>query len=71
MLGKPFDIQPRLKQMITDAGFVDVVEHRYKWPIGDWPADPRLKEMGVINARHWLEGIEGWTMRLLTKTYGV
>lgn len=53
--------------MVTDAGFVDVVESRYKWPIGDWPADPRLKEMGVLNARHWIEGLEGWTMRMLTK----
>ena len=71
MNGKSLVIQADLKQMIMDAGFVNVVEHYYKWPIGDWPADPRLKELGIINARHWLEGIEGWTMRLMTTLYGV
>lgn len=69
--GKAMDIQPLIKNMISQAGFVDVVEKIYKWPIGDWPADPRLKEIGIMNARHWMEGIEAWSMRLLTQYHGV
>lgn len=69
--GKRLDIQSEIKNLIVDAGFVEVREHKYKWPLGDWPADPRLKEVGIINARHWNEGIEGWTMRLMTRSYGV
>lgn len=69
--GKELDVQPRIRAMISEAGFTDVVEHTYKWPIGDWPSDPRLKDMGAINARHWIEGIEAWTMRLLTQMLSV
>lgn len=57
--------------MITDAGFVDVVEVKLKWPIGDWPADQRLKEIGRWNAQHWMEGLDAWSMRVLTQYMGV
>ena len=69
--GKVLAVQPHIKDMIIEAGFADVVEHTYKWPIGDWPADSRLKEMGALNARHWIEGIEAWTMRSLTQLFDV
>lgn len=69
--GKAMDVQARIKDMIVKAGFADVVEHTYKWPLGDWPSDPRLKEIGAINARHWIEGVEAWTMRLLTQNFNV
>lgn len=69
--GKSIVIAPLLKQMITDAGFVDVVEVKLKWPIGDWPADQRLKEIGRWNAQHWMEGLDAWSMRVLTQYMGV
>jgi hypothetical protein len=69
--GKQIDIQPFLKENIEKAGFVDVVEKKFKWPIGDWPADARLKDIGRWNAQHWIEGIEPWTLRLLTQYLGV
>lgn len=71
LVGKPFNIEPHLKDMITEAGFVDVQEIKYKWPIGDWPAEAKLKEIGTWNARHWVEGIEGWTLRMMTQKLGV
>lgn len=69
--GKQILIAPFLKQMITDAGFVDAVEVKYQWPIGDWPEDQRLKDIGRWNERHWLEGIDAWSMRVLTQYMGV
>ena len=30
------------------AGFINVVEHRWKLPIGGWPADKRFKEHGGL-----------------------
>ncbi|MCJ1272856.1 hypothetical protein MMC21_000645 [Puttea exsequens] len=68
--GKQIVIQPHLKDMIEKAGFVDVIEHQYKWPISDWPADPRLKDVGRWNREHWVEGLEPWTLRLLTQHMG-
>ncbi|KAK4691553.1 hypothetical protein P7C71_g5468, partial [Lecanoromycetidae sp. Uapishka_2] len=68
--GKPIDIQPFLKGNIEKAGFVDVVEKKIKWPVGDWPADPRLKDIGRWHAQHWVEGIELWSLRMLTQCLG-
>ena len=57
--------------MIIKAGFQDVKEVSYKWPIGEWPQDPRLKDIGRWNAHHWSQGIEPWTLRMLTQYMGV
>ena len=69
--GKNMTVAPLMKKMIEEAGFVDVIEKRYKWPVGEWPADHRLKEIGRWNVRHWVEGLEAWTLRLLTQYCGV
>jgi hypothetical protein len=36
----------RMREQIQKAGFVDVVEKTWKVPIGDWPTDPTLKQVG-------------------------
>jgi hypothetical protein len=69
--GKTLRIIDEAKGMMIAAGFVDVVEHRFKIPIGSWAKDPRLKVLGLYNRLQWEEGIEGWTMMLLTKFLGV
>jgi hypothetical protein len=56
---------------MVKAGFVDVVERRFKVPIGGWPGDPGLKQLGLYNRLQWVEGIEGWCMYLLTTVLGV
>ncbi|KAH1415787.1 hypothetical protein KXX16_008907 [Aspergillus fumigatus] len=68
--GKTLRIIDEAKEMMIAAGFVDVVERRFKVPIGSWAKDPRLKELGLYNRLQWEEGIEGWTMMLLTKFLG-
>lgn len=69
--GKTFQIMERMKNLIEQAGFVDVVETKYKWPLGAWSNDQKLKDMGRWNMHHWNEGLEGWTMALLTRVMGV
>jgi hypothetical protein len=56
---------------IADAGFVDVVERRFKWPIGPWSSDSRLKEIGRWNLLNWEEGMEGWVIAPYTRVLGV
>lgn len=51
---------------MREAGFEDVTERRLPMPVGGWPKDKRLKELGKYNRLHWEEGIEGWCMYLLT-----
>lgn len=45
-LGRPLRIAPRLKQWMSDAGYVDITETIYKMPLGSWPADKKLKRLG-------------------------
>jgi hypothetical protein len=32
---------------MEEAGFVDVVEVIYKWPMNRWPANKKMKEIGT------------------------
>ena len=36
------------KKLMEDAGFVDVVEVIYKWPLNRWPANKHMKEIGTF-----------------------
>jgi hypothetical protein len=56
-----------LKQWMQDAGFVDVEEHILKLPVGPWPRNPRLKEVGAFESVNMTEGIQGLTIMLLTR----
>ncbi|EOA84363.1 uncharacterized protein SETTUDRAFT_164523 [Exserohilum turcica Et28A] len=64
--GKSLRTADEAKAGIEAAGFVNVVEHRWKLPIGGWPADKRFKELGLYNRINWEQGIEGWSLYLLT-----
>lgn len=67
--GKSLDITKTMRSTIEKAGFTDIHEKYDKWPIGGWPRDKTLKEAGMVNVQHWLAGMEGYSMYLLTK-YG-
>lgn len=69
--GKDLRIHEQIKDYIIDAGFVDVVETVYKWPVGGWAKDPYIERVGQWNLIHWQEGIEGWSMALLTRVLNV
>ena len=69
--GKTFEIAENMAGLIREAGFVDVVEKRYKWPVGPWSSDPRMKEIGRWNLLNWEEGMEGWVMAMYTRVLGV
>ncbi|CEJ59996.1 hypothetical protein PMG11_08593 [Penicillium brasilianum] len=64
--GRCFEIMGTLQESIERAGFVDIHTKDYRWPIGPWPKDKTLKEVGDINYKHWLIGMEGYGMWLLT-----
>jgi hypothetical protein len=68
---KTFRIAERCRGYIESAGFVNVVEKKYKMPVGPWSSDPLMKEIGRWNLMHCFTGAEGWGLRLLTKVLGV
>jgi len=81
--GKSFTIWEESRERMERAGFVDVVEKRYKWPMNGWPSPEhrthgddgdkswrRLRELGVWNQLRLYDGIEGFMIRLLTVAGG-
>ncbi|KAJ9615091.1 hypothetical protein H2200_001165 [Cladophialophora chaetospira] len=56
----------KYKQMMIDAGFEDVQEYKFKWPVGTWPKDQYYKEIGKLCLINFLTGLEGFTLRLWT-----
>ena len=71
MTGKTFEIAENMAGLVREAGFEDVVEKRFKWPVGPWSTDPKLKEIGRWNLLNWEEGMEGWVMAAYTRVLGV
>ncbi|KAF1842642.1 S-adenosyl-L-methionine-dependent methyltransferase [Cucurbitaria berberidis CBS 394.84] len=64
--GKSLQTVDESKAGIEAAGFINVVERRWKLPVGGWAADKQFKEIGQYNRIHWEQGIEGWCIYLLT-----
>ena len=46
---------------------MDVEEHIVKLPVGPWPKDKRLKNIGLFEMVNMDEGLEGLTMMLFTR----
>jgi hypothetical protein len=66
-LGKTFKIGERAKELMINAGFVNVTQHKYKVPLGGWSGDKKMKEIGRWNLLQCYQGAEGWGLFLLTK----
>ena len=64
--GKTLRIVNESADHMRAAGFQHVTEQRFAMPLGSWPKDEKLKLVGKLNRLQWEEGIEGWTMMLLT-----
>lgn len=82
--GKSFTIWKESKSQMEGAGFVDVVEKRFKWPMNEWPSPDfrtngndggkswqSLRDLGRWNQLRLYYGVEGFMLRLLTSTGGV
>lgn len=82
--GKTFEIWKESKARLEYAGFEDVVETRYKWPMNGWPSPKhrthcndgnkswqKLRELGYWNQLRLHDGIESYMIRLLTSVGSV
>ncbi|KAJ9644789.1 hypothetical protein H2204_001251 [Knufia peltigerae] len=65
----PF-LAARYADLFREAGFADVRVERFRVPQNNWPADPDYKTLGTLNCINILAGIEGLTLRPLTKFLG-
>lgn len=67
--GNPATVYDEMKERIEKAGFINVQSDVKKMPYGSWPRHPVYKDVGRCNKVHYLAGLEGWSMWLLTKVY--
>lgn len=70
-LGKIITHAPNYKRYFEEAGFVDVVEERFQWPMNAWPKGKYYKTLGMWYNRDMHEGMEGMTMAVMTRAHGL
>ena len=58
---------PKLEQWVREAGFTNVRHIRYSLPIGGWPKEQRLKEIGMFNLHQMLSGLEAYSLRIYSQ----
>jgi hypothetical protein len=68
--GKPINIVEELAEKLKAAGFADVHEDVLKVPVGLWPKDPALKELGQWMQLHTMDAIEPLSLALFTRVLG-
>jgi hypothetical protein len=69
-MGRSFETMYEMADMMSDAGFTDIHEKRYKWPIGTWKKNRADKVLGAWVKLHIEEGLENWSMAVLTRFMG-
>ncbi|TQN68896.1 Secondary metabolism regulator LAE1, partial [Colletotrichum shisoi] len=68
--GRPAMDMKGLKNVLLNAGFVEVRLMQYKWPTNDWPKEQRYKEIGNWSHENAVSGWEGLCMAVLTRGLG-
>lgn len=56
---------PKLRSYAEAAGFINIREEMFKIPLGPWPKDPELKQIGLIDLVQLLDGLEGFSLKTL------
>jgi SAM-dependent methyltransferase len=62
---------PDLTKWIKDAGFGEMEELVFNVPIGRWPKDPKLKQVGQWYMASLSVGLEGISLRTFTQVAGM
>lgn len=69
-IGIDIDVAPKFKGYLEDAGYESVQEEIFDLPIGDWPQDRRLKEIGRYQRFQMIQGLGAIGTALLTRVGG-
>jgi hypothetical protein len=66
-----FDNFPKFQGLLDKAGFDTVRTHEEVCPIGTWPKNPRLKEIGRYFRVQFIEGaVDSYSLALFTRFGG-
>ncbi|KAF8422980.1 S-adenosyl-L-methionine-dependent methyltransferase [Tirmania nivea] len=67
---RPLVMGRRMKGLMEKAGFVDVIESTAVWPIGAWPKNKHLKDIGKWGLLGVLDTLYPFAVHLLTTASG-
>lgn len=71
-LGNRMDIAPELLEITQKAGFPDATQRILKSPMGVWPKNSKLKEMGAVGREIFnVGGAESYGLALFTRVLGM
>ncbi|KAH7175756.1 S-adenosyl-L-methionine-dependent methyltransferase [Dactylonectria macrodidyma] len=66
-LGRPYQDITKVKNIMADIGFVDIVETYRRWPMNTWPRDAKYKLLGAWTRENVSNGLEAFSMAPLTR----
>ena len=69
-IGNEAEPGPQLEGWVKGAGFVNVAHKLLPIPVGMWPRDRRLKEVGAFDLAQFLDGLEAISLRVFTNVLG-
>lgn len=61
---------PQLEDWVREAGFEDIHHEKTPLPLGIWPKDKKLKDVGAFNLVQLTDGLEGFSLRMFTHVLG-
>ncbi|OAL39817.1 hypothetical protein AYO20_00729 [Fonsecaea nubica] len=61
----------KYKDWMVEAGFTNVRQEIFRWPVNPWAKNKTLKEIGLWNMLNMLDGLDGFTLRLWTTAFGM
>jgi hypothetical protein len=70
-LGKDWHRVSKYKSYMEEAGYVDIVETKFAWPVGQWGKDPKLKMIGIWARENFLSVLQGLSMAVMTRGLGM
>ncbi|RBA11035.1 hypothetical protein FPRO05_14282 [Fusarium proliferatum] len=62
-IGRTLDPAPEFKNWALGAGFYNTNEQRFKFPVGPWPRDRRLREIGAFLGVNFIDGVDAFTAK--------
>lgn len=69
-IGMPMNSSLYHKQRLIDAGFVNIVEKNFKWPMNSWPKDPKMKDLGAWGLEAIYEGLQALSLMHIVGVLG-
>ncbi|KAJ4298850.1 hypothetical protein N0V90_004093 [Kalmusia sp. IMI 367209] len=68
--GNEPDPGAQIENWVRENGFINVEARTFPFPVGTWPKDKKLKEVGAFNLLQFLDNLEALTMRIYQNAWG-